>query len=411
MSVIPAPAAPAEERLHALDALRAIALLLGVVLHTAMSFVPSPGAPFWIVADSRPTPAMAVAFFAIHLFRMAAFFLIAGYFAKFLIDRRGTWGFVKNRAMRIAAPLATFWTPVLMGIIACLIWVVWIKNGHSFPPSEPPPPLTVETFPLTHLWFLWVLLLFYAALLAGRAVIGTIDRSGRLAAGADMAMALLVTPWGLPLVAAPLALTLYLMPGWIMWLGIPTPDTGLIPNAAASIGFGTAFLLGYLIRRQSAALLGAVARHWAAYLALALILGGASLFLAGGIVPNLAAPPAPSPLNAAIYALAVYAATFAALGLSLRCLSEHSRVLRYLSDASYWVYIVHLPLVMALQIAVFQLAWPWPVKLAAILGGTMAAALGSYELLIRHSFMGRWLNGRKMPWRRPPSPAPRAATA
>lgn len=411
MTVTPAPAAPVEERLHALDALRAIALLLGVVLHAAMSFVPSPDTPFWIVTDNQQTPAMAVTFFAIHLFRMATFFLIAGYFAKFLLDRRGTWGFVKNRAMRIAAPLSVFWTPVLMGIIACLIWVVWIRNGYSFPPSEPPPPLTVATFPLTHLWFLWVLLIFYAVLLAGRALIGAVDRGGRLAAGADKAMALLVTPWGLPLVAAPLALALYLRTGWIMWLGIPTPDTGLVPNAAAGTGFGVAFLLGYLIRRRSAPLLATVVRYWVAWLALALILGGTSLYLAGGIVPNLTAPPAPSLLNAAVYALAVYAATFAALALSLRCLSEHSRVLRYLSDASYWVYIIHLPVVMALQIAVFQLAWPWPVKLAAILGGTMIAALGTYELLIRHSFMGRWLNGRKVPWRRPPPPAPRVATA
>ena len=34
-----------------------------------------------------------------------------------------------------------------------------------------------------------------------------------------------------------------------------------------------------------------------------------------------------------------------------------------------------------------------------------AASLASYELLVRHTFLGRWLNGRRIPWRR------RAATA
>ena len=81
------PPPPSGERLHALDALRAIALLLGVVLHSAMSFLPSPVIPIWIVADNQPTPVMGAVFFAIHLFRMAAFFLIAGYFANLLLER------------------------------------------------------------------------------------------------------------------------------------------------------------------------------------------------------------------------------------------------------------------------------------------------------------------------------------
>ena len=404
------PAALPTERLHSLDALRAIALLLGVLLHSAMAFIPSPVIPIWIVADNDPTDVMSATFFAIHLFRMAAFFLIAGYFAHLLLERRGTWGFVKNRLVRIAGPLAVFWAPVLAGIIACLLWAVWLRNGHSFPPGPPPPPITVETFPLTHLWFLWVLLIFYAGLLLGRGMIGALDPKGRLAAGADKAMRLLVAPWGLPLVAAPLALVLYLKADWFMWFGVPTPDTGLVPNLAATIAFGIAFLLGYLIRRNSDMLLAAIARRWVLYVLLALGLGTASLVLAGGPVPNLLVPPVQSLLNASVYALAVYAAAFAALALALRFLSGHRPALRYLSDASYWVYLLHLPVVMALQVLVHDLAWPWPVKLVVIVGGTAALMLATYELLIRHSFMGRWLNGRKVPRRRRPDPALLPAT-
>lgn len=398
------------ERLHALDALRATALLLGVVLHASLSFVPSPVIPIWIVADNQPTPVMGAVFFAIHMFRMAAFFLIAGYFANLLLERRGTWGFVKNRAIRIAAPLSIFWTPALMGILACLLWAIWIRNGYSFPEGPPPPPITFETFPWTHLWFLWVLLLFYAGLLIGRSLIGLVDPKGRLAAGADKAMRFLVAPWGLPLVAVPLACALYLKTDWFMWLGVPTPDTGVIPNLAGSVAYGIAFLLGYLIRRNSEALLGQIQRHWALYLLLALGLGTTSLILAGGPVPNFLVPPNQSLLNASLYAFAVYAGAFAALALALRFLSGARPKVRYLSDASYWIYLLHLPVVMAFQVMVHDLTWPWPAKLVAIVGGTLVVMLGTYELLIRHSFMGRWLNGRKVPWRRKPVP-PMAAAA
>jgi glucan biosynthesis protein C len=68
------------ERLHALDAVRGYALLLGIVLHATISFLPSP-TRIWIIEDSHPSNTLGVLFFAIHVFRMTTFFLIAGFFA------------------------------------------------------------------------------------------------------------------------------------------------------------------------------------------------------------------------------------------------------------------------------------------------------------------------------------------
>ena len=52
---------------------------------------------------------------------------------------------------------------------------------------------------------------------------------------------------------------------------------------------------------------------------------------------------------AALYAFAVWAWTIAIIGFAVRRLAGHSPARRYLADASYWIYIVHLPIVMALQ--------------------------------------------------------------
>ena len=115
--------------------------------------------------------------------------------------------------------------------------------------------------------------------------------------------------------------------------------------------------------------------------------------------PNLKAP------LAAVMALAIFASTFAALSLALRFASGRSAVRRYLADASYWIYLIHLPLVMVGQVLVVNAVLPWFVKFGLVIGGTLAVSLITYELLIRHSFMGRWLNGRRIPWRRAPDPA------
>jgi glucans biosynthesis protein C len=390
-------------RLHGLDALRGTALLLGVVLHASMSYFP---VTIWIVPDTDNSPVASAIFFAIHLFRMTSFFLIAGLFAHMMLDRRGTVGFIKDRGMRIAGPLAAFWFPVLAAIIAGLIWMAAIRNGGTIPTDgPPPPPLTLETFPLTHLWFLWVLLILYVGMLVLRAPFAMADRDGGWGRFVDRITGALIGPWTPALMAAPLAVAFWLTPNWMPFFGIPTPDTGLVPNATALTAFGTAFGLGFLLDRRRD-LLVRIERLWPVFTVVALGVGTAGMVMVGGPVPELAPvtdPELKAPL-AAVMALAVFASVFAVLSLALRFASGYSAVRRYLADSSYWVYIVHLPLVMVGQILVVNETWPWFVKFGVVIGGTMAISLLTYELLVRHSFVGGWLNGRRIPWRRQRDP-------
>ena len=392
------------DRLHGLDALRATALLLGVVLHASMSYLP---VTIWIAPDTDNSPVAAVLFFAIHLFRMTSFFLIAGLFAHMMLGRRGTLGFIRNRLIRIAGPLAVFWTPVLAAIIAGLIWMAAIRNGGAVPTDgPPPPPLTVATFPLTHLWFLYVLLILYAGMLILRAPFALMDRGGAWGRFVDRVTGVLIGPWTPAVMAAPLAIAFWLAPNWVPFFGIPTPDTGLVPDPVALTAFGTAFGLGFLLDRRRD-LLVRIERLWLGFTLLALGLGAVALIMVGGPVPKLAPVTDPNlkASLAGVMALAIFASTFAALSLALRFASGYSAVRRYLADASYWIYIVHLPLVMVGQILVINQTWPWFVKLAVVIGATLAISLLTYELLVRHTFVGRWLNGRRIPWRRPPAPA------
>src|SRR5690348_14512793 len=81
----PAPAAAG--RLHGLDAVRGYALMLGVIFHATMSFVPGP--QIWMVADNDKTAVLGAVFLWAHIFRMTTFFLIAGFFAHMTFHKRG----------------------------------------------------------------------------------------------------------------------------------------------------------------------------------------------------------------------------------------------------------------------------------------------------------------------------------
>lgn len=387
------------DRLHGLDALRGGALLLGVVLHASLSFFPEQS---WIVADDSRSIGAAWLFFAIHLFRMTAFFLIAGLFAHMMLARRGWLSFAKDRLSRIAGPLATFWAPVMAGIITALVWNAHIQ-GWVTPGAEPPPPPTYDwtNFPLTHLWFLYVLLIFYVAALILRAPFAALDRSGAWGRMVDRLTGALTGPWTPLLLAVPTAFAFWQDPAWVAFFAVPTPDEGIVPDTAALVGFGLAFGYGFLLDRRRD-LLSRIAYWSPVFLGVGFGTGVTGYILAGG--PNLAPmvePTMAKALVAGFIALSVYASALAAVGLCVRFLSRHSPVRRYLADSSYWVYILHLPLVMLAQVWIQHWDLAWWIKLAGVSAAVMAICLMTYELMIRHTFMGRWLNGRRIPWRRP----------
>jgi peptidoglycan/LPS O-acetylase OafA/YrhL len=391
------------ERLHALDAARGLLLLLGIAFHATLSFLPAPaGVQAWIVMDNSRSVALSVLFFTLHMFRMSAFFVLAGFFAHMSFHKKGLRGFVRDRLVRIGVPLVAGWPILFAAIVAATIWGAYVMaHGGPLPPAPPAQPF--PAFPLTHLWFLYVLLLLYAVTLLLRGLVVLVDRGGWLRAGADRVVRVVVEmPLGFVLLAAPAAAVLIAQPVWLAFFGIQTPDGSLVPNLPAAAAFATAFGFGWLLHRQTG-LLEIWKRRWAVSLVLALGFTAGCLAI-NGLEPVYvpAAHDARTALFAACYALGVWSWTAAVIGGALRFLSAHSAARRYVADASYWLYLAHMPVVMALQVAVSQAPWPWWAKYPLVLGIALALLLASYQLLVRHSFIGRVLNGRRESRSTPP---------
>jgi peptidoglycan/LPS O-acetylase OafA/YrhL len=378
--------------------LRAGALLIGVALHATLTFLPN--VQLWILRD-QPSTTLAMVFFIVHIFRMPVFFLIAGFFARFLYERRGPRGFIRDRAVRIAAPFFVFFPLVGAATAACAIWAVRSTGQQFGVAGQARPEISLSTFPLGHLWFLYVLILLYAATLLTRAVVGLLDRDGRWRAGSvDRAMQLLTAgPWASWVLAAPLAAAFVLSESWRGWLGIEPPAFGFVPNNGALAGFGAAFAFGWLLHRQQS-LFSALQRWWVVQIMTAVPLT-AFCSLEVGVTPSLDFTPRDTAgiVYAVCYALAVWTWTLGLTGAALRYLNAERPVIRYLADASYWIYIIHLPVLAIFQVGLYWLPVPPLIKYPLILTAAVAILLLSYELLVRHSFLGRWLNGRKYPRR------------
>jgi peptidoglycan/LPS O-acetylase OafA/YrhL len=393
-------------RYHSLDALRAVALLLGILLHAGLAYLPGPGIG-WAVQDRSTHVLFGAGILVLHSFRLEIFFLLAGFFARLLFERRGPGGFVLNRMLRVLVPFAVGWFLVFPGLA-----FAWIWGGMKGDPAAIGAALRIAAgaplstlvglwhahslrahFPLTHLWFLYYLLLVYGLFFTLRslAFIALGRDSGWLRGGETFARGLLESKWTVLVLGLVTWGTLLPMRSW----GVDTPDKTFWPHVPALLLFGLFFSIGWLLHRQ-AALLEVLRQRWWPHLVSAVLLSLPVLILIGfeGQKEHAHYREIRS-LYLLAYALMMWSWVFALVGIFLRFRDQESPFWRYLSDSSYWLYIIHLPVAVLLQVALFPSHLPCGIKFGLVSAGTILFSLATYHYVVRWTFIGQVLNGRR----------------
>jgi fucose 4-O-acetylase-like acetyltransferase len=94
----------ASERVYSLDALRAVMMLLGIVIHAGITYASIDYGRSWSLKDPNNSLVFDVLVGFIHAFRMPVFFVAAGYFSSLLFYKKGPKAMLINRVKRIVLP-------------------------------------------------------------------------------------------------------------------------------------------------------------------------------------------------------------------------------------------------------------------------------------------------------------------
>lgn len=385
------------ERLDHLDATRAFALLLGIVFHASLSFMPI----FigWAVQDISTSPLVAGFVTVSHSFRMETFFLLAGFFSHLTFHRRGAGTFLRSRAVRIVVPFIVGW--FLLRPLVVSGWIMGqasLRGDYEFWSAIKAGFATLAQLPAgiftgTHLWFLYYLAMITALALVTRAFVAASDASLRVVTriGDAMVRWLARSPFGLVALAVPTAAALWFMRFW----GMDTPDQSLQPHLPVLAVYTAFFLFGWVLHRTPE-LVTEFSRltvsRWTGAVA-----GVAGTFLLAGIERNPGHPQHTLAHVAFVlsYALMMWSLVVLTIGIFRKLCSRPRPAVRYVADASYWLYLVHLPLVAWGQVMIAEVALHWSLKLGLVSATVIALGLLGYDLLVRSTFVGLVLNGRR----------------
>ncbi len=363
----PGPQVASRMRLFFLDHLRAALTVLVVLHHLAVIY--GAAAVFYYVEPPGAVVQLVFEVFVLvnQAYFMGCFFLISGYFTPGSFDRKGPRAFFKDRLLRLGIPLVVY--ILVLSPIASISPYLDPTPADVFHVT---PPYTWQKFPLAlgvgPLWFAELLLFFclgYVAWrLARRAWVQPAER--------------VFSPpryWTIGLFILVLATSSYLM-RMVVPMGMSIPILGF-PTLAYLPQYLSFFILGALAFRRnwfqtipgSMGIVGFVVALVATIVLAPLALSEGGAFLGHGT------------LQSAAYAL--WDSTFS-VGICLALLTFFRRFLnrqirfgRFLSQQAFTVYIIHIPVIVLLALAMRGIHLESLLKfaLAALIGVPLCFAL------------------------------------
>lgn len=384
-------------RLHGLDTLRDLAMVLVVLVHAGIPYMTYPLPHLvWPARDPHPSWAVDAMTWCTECFLMSLFFVLAGFFSEGMLIVQGERSFLAGRTKRL---LFTQFAASLVILPICLcIWLLgWVADGlvtlQEIMNRRVPPQFKTDLYGVAHIWFLQNLYI-YCLILCGvswlakrirRPEVAETDSRQRAFRGLDR---VLVSVWKPLLPAIPSALILYWDPRIVLGF-----YQAFFPVISKLIYFAIYFFVGALLYRQRESM-RLHARYGKTYLVIAGLLFAAALPLIHEHTTT-ALTGWRLALLAGLLALFAWFTTFGLLAIFLRTKLGGNPVTQYLAEASFWVYLIHLPFVVLTQISIAR--WPVPsvgkFVLAAATG--LAMALMTYEVFVRRTWLGEFLNGRR----------------
>ncbi|SMG52472.1 Acyltransferase family protein [Marivirga sericea] len=371
------------ERLHSLDSLRAIMMMLGIVLHTANTYTGGEPAPGWPLKDPEAgNELLKWLGYTIHNFRMPIFMLVAGFFAALLFYERSPNKMIVNRVKRIVLPFIVFvillWPLVMLGF-SYSQQIFGLAHNYTFSsffenPSNLIPQRTM------HLWFLYYLIMFSVASFGlGKLFqnLPSVIKPIKIVFEKIMRRPLLKLVF---FALITFSLLLLIDSYWV------ATSLSFVPDGGTFSFYFFFYLTGWLLFK-SKHLLSSFMQYDRLFTLL-----GLGIFTLYFLADRTEFSDA---LTAGIRSVTCWLFIFGFTGLFLRYFSKHSAFMRYISDSAYWVYLLHLPLTAFLPGLMEGWAIPALLKFAIVASATTFICFFTYHYLVRSSFIGEFLNGRK----------------
>ncbi|WP_145293574.1 acyltransferase family protein [Crateriforma conspicua] len=373
-----------------LERLRVMATLGVVLLHACVPYLkhPMPGLA-WPVRDT-PSEWLDVTFWAIEVFIMPVFLVMTGMFAWQTLQRRGAADLMRTRLSRLGKPF-------LFGMMVILpaelyIWVGgWVYEGWvdavKLKSLKIDGALGNSLWGTSHLWFL-LYVLSYVGIVAGIAT--WMQRNP-----AEKRYRFIQQPFGsrvaLILLAGIGICTLCFRPE-VVW-GF---QHDFLPVPSKWIYSGTFFLGGMWIVSQDKRLHRIQTLTRPLVITAVMSLGAAvavGRWHLAGHQPDTAMSQASGILLGTTTTLAAWAVSLAAIGFFQAQERPISKKTQYVAAASFWIYLVHHPLLGLMHIDTKFLLPQVPslVKGVFCFLAALSVSLLTYEAVVRQSALGRWL--------------------